>query len=182
MNKSNVILTYKYLIVACLVSVMISTFTSYFFYTKWNEAEDRCSTLITETNLLTQKYNVMKNSFDKSFSDLAILRDENAKVYTLQATDTTKRYCARVYWNPYTRETYIDVLTLLPQPDSSNQYQLWAFVGGQAFSAGVFNVDSDEGTQHVKPVSNADTWAATIEPKGGSATPDLDKLFLASKN
>ncbi len=181
MNKPNVILTYKYLIVACLVSVMVSTFTSYFFYNKWNEAEDRAVSLLSERNMLTEKYNVIKSAFDKTFNDMMIMRDENSRVYTLQSTDSTKRYFARVYWNPYTRETYIDVLSL-PQPDSSNQYQLWALVGGQPVSAGLFSADGEEGAQHVKPVANAETWAATIEPKGGSITPTLDRMFLASKN
>src|SRR6185436_14543734 len=110
-----------------------------------------------------------------------VMRDENARVITLEATDSTKHYLARVYWNHYTRKTFIDVLSL-PEPDSSKQYQLWALVGGQPVDAGVFSADPEDGVQHVKAVVNADMWAVTLEPKGGSATPTLEQMYLISKS
>ncbi len=180
-QRSDSIVTYKYLIVACLVSVMISTLASYFFYSRWDEMQSKYIVLITEKNRLQQDFNRVTNSFDKTFSDLMILRDENATVFTLHSTDSTKRYFAHVFWNHYTSETYIDVLTL-PPPDSVSQYQLWAMNGSQPVNAGVFNVDSESGVQKVRPVANAESWAVTIEPKGGSEQPTLDRICLSSQN
>ncbi|MCX6290522.1 MAG: anti-sigma factor [Bacteroidetes bacterium] len=173
-------LTYKYLMVACIASLVISTFASYFFYDRWSEAEDRSVSLVSEMNNMTRKYNLEKNTFEKTFNDLLVLRDENAKVITLTATDSTRRYIARVYWNHYTRETYIDVLSL-PSPDSTMQYQLWAFNGNEPVDAGVFRVNGDEGVQRIKPVAAADEWAVTLEPKGGSPVPTPDRFCLKTR-
>jgi len=174
-------LTYKYLIAACLASLIISTFASYFFYDKWSEAEDRYMAVVTDKNAIAQKYAQEKNAFDKIFGDLSILRDENAKVFTLQATDSTKRYLARVYWNRYTHETYIDIISLPAPSDSTKQYQLWALQGGQPVDAGIFRIDADENIQRAKAVMNADTWCVSLEPKGGSTAPTPDQVLLVSK-
>ena len=181
MKNNSHSITYKYLIAACLASLIISTFASYFFYNKWSESEDRIVTLVNESNALAAKYSLEKNTFEKTFNDLMIVRDENATIVTLTATDSSKRYIARVYWNHYTRETFIDPLSL-PMPDSSNDYQLWAVVAGQPVDAGVFSSDVEKGIQRSKSVSNADTWAVTLEPKGGSPAPNVEKMFLKSKN
>lgn len=137
--------------------------------------------LVNESNALAAKYNTEKITFEKTFNDLMILRDENATVITLSATDSSKRYVARVYWNHYTRETYIDPLSL-PMPDSTKDYQLWAQVAGQPVDAGVFSADIERGIQRSKSVTNADAWAVTLEPKGGSPTPTAERVFLKSKN
>jgi anti-sigma-K factor RskA len=173
--------TYKYLIAACLASLIISTLTSYFFYKKWNESEDGYVSLFAEKNVATQNFNAMKIAFDKIYNDLIEIRDENATVFTLQSSDSTKRYKARVYWNHYTRQAVIDVLSL-PVPDSGSQYQLWAIASGQPVSAGVFNATPDAGVQHMQPVVQADSWAVTLEPKGGSMAPAAGQLYLVSGN
>ena len=179
-TNSSPALTYKYLIAACLASLVISTFSSYFFYNRWNDAEDRYMSILNERNMLSQNYQQTKNAFDKAFSDLVTLRDENATVITLQSADTSKRCFVRVYWNHYTRQTYLDVLALSPA-DSTKQYQLWAMVNGQPFEAGIFNGGMDEGIQRMKPVVNADAWVVTREPKGGSTAPTLEQVVLISK-
>ena len=172
--------TYKLLLAACLVSLIISTLASYFFYHKWSESVDRGSILLTEKNILFQNYNLLKTSFDNLFNDLSVMRDENAKAITLQSPDSTKHYLARVYWNPYTRQTFIDVISL-PVPDSTMDYRLWASVGGQFTEAGVFTINVEEDIQHMKEVVNADDWAVTLEPKGGGTMPAMDKIFLITR-
>jgi hypothetical protein len=172
-------ITYKYLIAACLASLVISTFASYFFYDRWSDAEDRYVTSMNEKNQLTQNYHDLKSSHDKLFNALLIMRDENAKVTMLQSADTAKHYLAHVYWNGATHETFIDVISL-PAADSIKEYQLWAMVGGHAINAGVFNCQV-AGIQQVKSVMNADSWVVTLEPKGGSASPTPDQVYLLSK-
>jgi hypothetical protein len=180
-NSSPQIRAYKMLVAACLVSLVISTFASYFFYRKWNEAEDKAIVLLNEKNTLAQNYNLMKNSFDKIFADQLVLRDENARVIILHAADSTRRYTARVYWNHYTRNVFIDPLSV-PAPDSTKQYQLWAVTAGHPIDAGVFNAEPEQGIVRVKPVADADAWMVTLEPKGGSTVPTPGKMVLSSWN
>ena len=174
-------LTYKYLIAASLAALVISTFASWFFYSRWNESEDRYITMLKEKNQFTQNYNVMKSTFDKIYGDLMVMRDRNAKIYMLMSIDTTKRYQARVYWNKYSHEAFLDMLSM-PDPGEGKQFQLWALEKGQPIDAGVFSPGDEEGMHLMKSINSVDTWAVTIEPMGGSPTPHLDQLVLMSKS
>jgi anti-sigma-K factor RskA len=173
-------LTYKYMIAASLAALVISTFASWFFYSRWNDAEDRYSALLNEKNELAINFNVVKATYDETLANLLIIRDELSSVITLQSTDTAHHYQARVYWNKFNRHAYIDVLSL-PDPGEDHQYQLWALVQGNPVDAGVF-LTGLQSIQRVKDVEEADTWAVTLEPRGGSEKPTLSQLYLLAKN
>ena len=177
--RENTSLTYKYMIAACLAALVVSTFASWFFYSRWNEAEDRYSALLGDKNQLAQNYNLVKNEYDRNVNDLIVMRDQQSTVIQLFSTDTSKNFEARIYWNKNTAESYIDVLAL-PIPDEGKQYQLWALVGGKPVDAGVFEM-AVGGIQKVKDISAADAWAVTLEPKGGSVSPTLDQMYLLGK-
>ena len=173
-------LTYKYMIAASLAALVVSTFASWFFYSRWNEAEERYTSLLNEKNELAQNYNLVKTTFDETISNLEIIRDEHSNVIVLNSTDTTHHYQARVYWSNYTHRSFIDVLSL-PAPASGKQYQLWALVGGKPIDAGVL-LTGDQNVQRMKDILLADLWAVTLEPSGGSLVPTLDQMYLISKN
>ncbi|MCX6274779.1 MAG: anti-sigma factor [Bacteroidetes bacterium] len=173
-------LTYKYLIAACIASLIISTFASVFFYQKWSEAEDRYVAMVNEKNVMAQNLNVVKYNYDKMNHDMSVMRDPAISIITLRATDSTKYYMAHVMWNKYTRQTFIDVSDL-PAPGQDKQYQLWALMGGQPVDAGVFDMPEEGGMQKVKAVADAEMWAVTLEPKGGSNAPTMDQMVLMSK-
>ncbi len=173
-------LTYKYLIAACIASLIISTFASVFFYQKWSEAEDRYVAMINEKNVLAQNLNVVRYNYDKMNHDLSLMRDPAVTIVTLRSSDTTKYYMAHVMWNKYTRQTFIDVADL-PVPPDEMQYQLWALVDGHPVDAGVFDMGTDAGMQKLKAVTDAEMWAVTLEPKGGSESPTMDQMVLLSK-
>ncbi len=177
--RENNSLTYKYLIAACLAALVVSTFASWFFYSRWNEAEDRYSALLNDKNQLAKNYNLVKNEYDRNVNDLIVMRDQQSTVIQLFSTDTTKNFEARIYWNKNSHESYIDVLAL-PIPDEGKQYQLWALVGGKPIDAGVFEITLS-GIQRVKDIPAADAWAVTLEPKGGSVSPTLDQMYLLGK-
>lgn len=174
-------LTYKYLIAACIASLIISTFASVFFYQKWSEAEDRYVAMVSEKNVMAQSLNLVKYNYDKMNHDMSVMRDPAISIITLRATDSTKYYMAHVMWNKYTKQTFIDVSDL-PAPGVDQQYQLWALLGGQPVDAGVFDMPEEGGMQKVKAVVDAEMWAVTLEPKGGSNAPTMDQMVLLSKS
>ena len=178
--RENPSLTYKYMVAACLAALVISTFASWFFYTKWDGAEDRYTALLNDKNQLAVNYNLVKMEFDRNSSDLMVMRDFESKVIQLNAIDSSRNYEARVYWNKNTREAYIDVLSL-PIPPDNQQYQLWALVAGKPIDAGVFDMGND-GIQKLKDIDKADAWAVTLEPKGGSLAPTMNQMYLLGKN
>jgi anti-sigma-K factor RskA len=171
----------KLLVAACLLMLLISAYTIYTLYNRWKSAENNYASLLSEKNVLAENYSLVKNSFDKTMADVAVMRDENAKMITLMSTDSSKHYMARVYWNHETHHAFIDVLSL-PKPSEDKQYQLWALAGGKPVDAGVFDMDSTGSMQHMKSISDADAWAVTLEPKGGSVSPTMNQMYLLSKS
>jgi len=173
--------TYKYLLVACIAALFISTFASVFFYGKWGEMADQYTAQINEKNRMAQNLNLVKYENDKMNADMAVMHDPSMAIIALYATDSTRQYKARVYWSKANGQAYIDVQDL-PTPAADKQYQLWALVGGQPVDAGTFNMD-EAGMQKVKAIValNIGAWAVTLEPKGGSATPTMNQMYLIGK-
>jgi anti-sigma-K factor RskA len=170
-------LTYKYMIAASLAALVVSTFASWFFYSRWDEAEERYTKLLNEKNDLSQNYNLLKSTFDESVSNLVIMRDESSDVYVLHSKDTMQRFQARVYWSKYSRRSFLDIISVSP-PGDGKQFQLWAISGRDTFDAGVFS--PGEPLQRMKDIPRVDSWFITIEPKGGSLSPNKLQVFMLS--
>ena len=173
--------TYKYLLIACIASLIVNTLASIFFYAKWVEMADQYSVLLNEKNRLIQNFNLAKYEYDKMNADMAIIQDPSMAIATLIAADSTKPYKAKVYWNKLNGQAFIDVQNL-PAPSAGNQYQLWAMVDGQPVNAGVFSLD-EAGMQKVKTIGglNVAEWVVTLEPKGGSPAPTMNQKYLIGK-
>lgn len=172
-------IAYKYLIAASVAALFITTFFSYFFYSKWNEAETNYSAMLREKAAMVTNIEEVKYDLENRYHDLFILRDRENKVVVLSPMDSTLNYAARVYWNTITRKAYIDV-QMLPMPPDSMQYQLWAIKGGQPIDAGVFEMAENMGVQELKTVMGAELWAVTLEKKGGSPVPTMNHMYLVS--
>ena len=178
-RSSAALLAYKYLLAAAMASLVISTFASYFFYNRWSETEDKNQALLTEKNVLTQNYMAIKSVFDKAYSDLGVMRESNTKMFILHSTDTSMDYSARVYWNPLSHESFVDA-QFLPAPDSGKVYQLWSVSKGKYIDAGFFEIGTDNGLIQMKAIFEAESWAVTREPAGGSPQPTLTSKVLVS--
>ena len=138
------------------------------------------SIFVNEKNVTTQNLNAVKDQYDKVNHDISVMRDPAITTITLKAADSTKYYKAHLFWNKYTLQVYIDIAEL-PAPPAGMQYQLWALAAGIPVDAGVFQMTPEPGMQKVKPVSEADSWAVTLEPAGGSMSPALDQVYLVSQ-
>lgn len=86
----------------------------------------------------------------------------------------------RVAFSPQKEVVLIDKASLnLPATDSRHQYQLWALVDGKPVDLGVFDADADTtGMLKMKPLKDAQAFAVTLEPSGGSSSPTLDQMVV----
>ena len=69
----------------------------------------------------------------------------------------------------------------LPKPATDQQYQLWALLNNQTIDLGVFEVSEEKLLVRMKNVQEAQAFAITLEPKGGSPNPTLDKMYVVGK-
>lgn len=88
---------------------------------------------------------------------------------------------AVVYWNTASQAVYLKP-TDLPALPQDKQYQLWGIVDGQPVNAGTYDsAVGDQALLQMLSIENADMFAITIEPTGGSDQPTLDQMVVAGK-
>lgn len=86
-----------------------------------------------------------------------------------------------VYWNPGSQK-WVLANANLPALSKDQQYQLWALYEGKPIDAGVFDADNSHfNVAFQKDVPNAQAFAVTVEPRGGSKSPTLSNLCMMAK-
>lgn len=96
----------------------------------------------------------------------------------MQGTALAPQAIAQVFINQNTQEVFLDTGNL-PAPASDKSYQLWALIDGQPIDMGIFDPKVDNSTlQSVPFIEGAQTYAVTLEEKGGRPTPNLEQLYV----
>jgi anti-sigma-K factor RskA len=92
------------------------------------------------------------------------------------STENNEGYESAVYWDSESSEVIL-ATNNLPTLSENEQYQLWAIVDGKPVDAGVF--DATDALATMKGISGeAVAFAVTIEPKGGSINPTMEKMVM----
>lgn len=100
------------------------------------------------------------------------------KMAILTGTKFSPQSSATVYWDTTSHDVYL-LVNNLPEPASDQQYQLWALLDGKPVDMGVFEITKKPlQLYQMKNVQAAQAFAITLEKKGGSPTPSLDKMVV----
>lgn len=103
------------------------------------------------------------------------------KLIILKGSEKASAASMLVAFNPEEAEVMIDLSSLkMPFNNKEHQYQLWALVDGKPVDLGVFNSEGGStGMKKMYSVANAQAFAVTLEPKGGSTSPTMDQLIAS---
>jgi anti-sigma-K factor RskA len=82
-----------------------------------------------------------------------------------------------VFWDKESKEVLLAV-NQLAKLDPDNDYQLWAIGDDGPVGIGLVDQANLLGLQTMQLASSAQAFAITIEPKGGSENPTLEKLVV----
>jgi anti-sigma-K factor RskA len=136
-----------------------------------DKLEDENQQNLAHYDKMQQQFTLRRNILTK--------RVELKNVAGSKITDTGNYML--VYWNPGTRKLMLADANL-PALTSDQQYQLWALYDGKPIDAGVFDYkDKAVSVGFQKDISNAQAFAVTVEPKGGSKTPTISNLCMMAK-
>jgi len=174
--------TLRYALVACIALLVISTVALFITYNKLNAAHDQIASL----NLDKQKFAgvVSKLEFEnQGLDNMAAMADSKEWATIRMAGQAfSPNSKMKVYWNKKDKSVLINYVAMdLPKTDASHQYQLWALVNGKPVSLGVFGkTDStnNEALVKMQAIQEAQAFAVTIEPMGGSVNPTMEKLTV----
>jgi anti-sigma-K factor RskA len=95
-------------------------------------------------------------------------------------TTVAPKSSANVYWDSASSNVYL-VVKNMPKLPNDKQYQLWALIDNKPKDLGVFDATDSKVILQMKNTQKAQAFAITIEQKGGSPSPDLQKLQSMGK-
>ncbi|QEC53797.1 anti-sigma-K factor RskA [Anseongella ginsenosidimutans] len=176
-NGNRKLTIYKWLLAACIALLLVSSFLATTYYNRWKNSDARVLSLQQQQNLLASENKVLSSNYE---SALARLRNPSTKIITLAGTESHPDSKAMVYWDQSSGELVLDPLSL-PEHDEDHQYQLWAIQGGKPVDAGVFDISGDTTLLTLKTIPEAEAFAITLEPRGGSEAPTLDQMVVIGK-
>lgn len=159
-----------YAAAAAVALLVVSSASNLFFYQNWQTAKARTETLLAEKTQLAE-LNTSEAVYHKDA--LAALTNADIKTVVLKAQPFSPNTKVTIFWSKERSATLASIQNLAPAPEGK-QYQLWALLDGKPIDAGL--LDSTNTTQRMKSIANAQAFAITLEPKGGSASPHLEAL------
>ncbi|MBR9859541.1 anti-sigma factor [bacterium] len=171
--KSN---PFKWLSIAASVLLIFSVAMNFQFNKDLQALEQEVLALEAEQSQIaarTVELNEALVSREELIADIS--SGEVIRTY-MGSTPSYNGYESTVFWNKVTSEVIL-ATNNLPALSANEQYQLWAIVDGKPVDAGVF--DSENKLLNMKPIQGeAAAFAVTIEPKGGSVDPTLEKMCM----
>lgn len=121
----------------------------------------------------------VQQNLDQLQLQLDILRSEGNQTFIMRGTPNNPGAIANVYYNSQTQSAYLDIREL-PAPPPGQQYQLWGIgADGVPQSMDVFTIPAGDEPVFLQVPFLADvaTFAVSLEPQGGSATPTAVHLI-----
>ena len=179
-RAASTIRTLRYSLVACVGLLVVSVAALYATHDKLNVANQQIIAMNVDKEKFASTVSFMKDE-NKDLQEIAaISADPSWTSVKLAGTKISPQANMMVYWHIKGQHVMVDNTKMaLPQNDAAHQYQLWAIVDGKPVDLGVFDAKSGPGKLllTMKEVSHAQAFAVTLEKRGGSPSPTMEKMI-----
>lgn len=173
--------TYRTLLLASIAASVISTASSWFFYSRWNEVEDGHFELMKKNSELLAAYDLLETAFDSTSRELTVMHDASYKVISLREKVALGKEVCRIWWNPYNRKTFFDPLAL-PVLEGDSVYQLWCSTAGSQWLVAAFDEKTESGALSAAgQVATADAWHVRTTAKSDTSAPSIPQFRYSSR-
>lgn len=178
-NKVVPLYPWKSFAVAASIVALLASSVALFYANKFYEKEEQFTALIQEQSVLTDNLNQVKLDFEQTDTQLDKLVAGDFKLVKLVGESLTVQKDASVnlFWDQGAQEVFVAVNNLNDLSEGFD-YQLWAIGDQGPIGIGLVNEGEKMTLQQMQAVAQAGAFAITIEPKGGSVSPTLDKLVV----
>lgn len=165
-------------VAASLVAILATAAAAY-FAVKYYEVDEKFTALLADQQVMADQLNQVKLEYEETGSRLDRLVAGDFRRIELkgEALAVQKDAKVEVFWDQKTEEVFVAVNTLnvlSPELD----YQLWAIGKDGPVGIGLVNPVEKFTLQQMQAIAEAGAFAITIEPKGGSQSPTLEKLVV----
>ena len=171
---------FRYAFAASVALLIISVAALITLYSRLQDSKQQIAVLSSSNQKFSNRVNYMERQLSAREVALGVLRNPEFKLVKLAGTKQAPKASMMVAFNPAKKEVMIDMSSMkMPENDPEHQYQLWAMVNGKPVDLGVFDMKpDDEGMKKMKEIENAQAFAVTLEPRGGSANPTMDQMMV----
>ncbi len=171
---------YKYAFAASLALLVASIVAIVNLSRNLQDSKEQITQLQTNNQDFANQVNYLHKQVKSSKESLSILASPDFKMVKLQGTDKAPTSNIIIAFNEKEQKVMLDFTSMnMPKNDGDHQYQLWALVDGKPVDLGVFDSEQEtSGLKDMKSIGRAQTFAVTLEPKGGSPSPTLENLMV----
>ncbi len=157
----------KYAVAASVILLAGSLYYNVTLYNKNKDLQGKYDNTVTKLNDMEKDIQVLQ-------------QNPNVKMASMKGMGISPASYATVYWDTTSHDVYL-LANNLPVPASDKQYQLWAILNGQPVDLGVFEIKKERLLIQAKNAQGAEAFAITLENKGGSQSPTMDKMYVMGK-
>lgn len=172
----------KYVAAASLILLAGSVLLNLYLLSQYKKSIAQYKELTDAQKQVANVNHLLQTKLDSYENALNLMKNPLMAIVKLPGVPTSPSpsSMATVYWNTESKDVYL-LVNQLPKPVSDKQYQLWAIVDGKPVDAGIF--DTEEGISFVKlkTIQKAESFAVTLENRGGSVTPTLKAMYVMGK-
>jgi anti-sigma-K factor RskA len=161
---------------ASIVLLIGFAWFAYQFFSLKGANED----LANQNSSLRAKASASDSILNQIVAEQKMVSDPNVTVVNMVGTQAAPQSSADVYWDSTSSNVFL-VVKNMPKLSTDKQYQLWALIDEKPKDLGVFDADDGKVILKMKNTQRAQAFAITIEQKGGSPSPTLQKMQSLGK-
>ncbi len=161
---------WRLLAAACFIGLLGVGYWAYTTNEKYNDA-------VTKQSTIEQQLQQKNTELAALQQDAEMMQKPGVKMAALKGTPNAPQALTTVFWDSATKDVYL-LVNNLPQAASDKQYQLWALLDGKPIDLGMLELKENRLLVKMKNVQNAQAFAITLEPKGGSAGPTMSSMYV----
>lgn len=170
---------WKTFAVAASVVAIVSVSVAIYYANQYSDAEERLAISLQQNGVLAEEVNANQVKLKSLDTGMEKFITGNFEKIPMKGEGFPMQEDALVdvFWDKESKEVLISV-NQLAALDEENDYQLWAIGEDGPIGIGLVNPGKRIDLQTMNTASGAQAFAITIEPKGGSESPTLEKLVV----
>lgn len=154
-----------------------------------DQQETQITVLQSELEQRIQLLTQLETELERKEELLAILESREVNLILMAGQETNPDGYGKIIWDPENERALLQVANL-PEPADDQDYQLWLIKDQQSpISAGVFTFEQPStdlfyriDSLNERPSDVSNTFAVTLEPKGGAPQPTGSMYLLGQQN
>ncbi|WP_192348433.1 anti-sigma factor domain-containing protein [Algoriphagus sp. Y33] len=165
--------------IAASIAAIVASGAAFYYADKYKERNEQFTALLQDQSVMADNLNQVKQEYEQKDSQLDKIVAGYLKRVEMRGEGFEMQKDAKVdvFWDPNAQEVFVAVNNL-NDLSAEYDYQLWAIGDDGPVGIGLVNSGEKLTLQQMESVVQAGAFAITIEPKGGSEAPTLEKLVV----